>query len=101
MVLLRRKGSARRFFGPPNATDVWSVKKVKPGSMVHLTEKRVELAVGAITYSSRAGENVLDLFGGSGSTLIGCQKTGRRCFMMETDRLYADVIVQPWKQFTG
>jgi len=96
-----REGAGHHFFGPPNATDVWSVKKVNPASMIHLTEKPVELAVRAIEYSSRAGENVLDLFGGSGSTLIGCEKTGRRCFMMELDPLYADVIVQRYEQFTG
>ena len=96
-----REGAGHEFFGPNNATDVWSVKKVNPASMIHLTEKPVELAVRAIEYSSRPGENILDLFGGSGSTLIGCEKTGRRAFLMELDTLYADVIVQRWEQFTG
>jgi DNA modification methylase len=96
-----REGAGHEFFGPNNATDVWSVKKVNPASMIHLTEKPVELAVRAIEYSSRPGENVLDLFGGSGSTLIGCEKTGRRCFVMELDPLYSDVIVQRYEQFTG
>ena len=49
----------------------------------------------------RPGEHVLDLFGGSGSTLIACEQTGRRCFMMELDPLYADVIVTRWEKFTG
>jgi DNA modification methylase len=96
-----REGAGHEFFGPNNATDVWSVKKVNPASMIHLTEKPVELAVRSIEYSSRPGENVLDLFGGSGSTLIACEKTGRRCFTMELDPLYADVIVQRYEQFTG
>ncbi|MBL7133992.1 MAG: ParB N-terminal domain-containing protein [Phycisphaerae bacterium] len=96
-----REGAGHHFFGPPNATDVWAVKKVNPASMIHLTEKPVELAVRAIEYSSRAGENVADFFGGSGSTLIACEKTGRRCYTMELDALYADVIVQRWEQFTG
>ena len=61
--------------------------------MVHLTEKPVELAVRAMQYSSRAGENVLDLFGGSGSTLIAAEQTGRKAFLMELDPLYCDVIV--------
>ena len=52
-------------------------------SMVHLTEKPVELAVRAIQYGSRSSENVLDLFGGSGSTLIAAQQTGRRAYLME------------------
>ena len=61
----------------------------------------LELAVRAMQYSSRTGENVLDLFGGSGSTLIAAQQTGRRAFLMELDSLYCDVIVQRWEKFTG
>jgi DNA modification methylase len=96
-----REGAAHVFLGPNNATDVWSVKKINPQNMVHLTEKPVELAIRAMQYSSRAGENVLDLFGGSGSTLIGAEQTGRRCFIMELDPLYCDVIVQRFEKFTG
>ena len=88
-----REGAAHQFFGPSNATDVWSVKKVNPQNMVHLTEKPVELAVRAMQYSSRPDENVLDLFGGSGSTLIAAEQTGRRCFLLELDPLYCDVMV--------
>lgn len=69
--------------------------------MVHLTEKPVELAVRAIQYSSHEGENVLDLFGGSGSTLIAAEQTGRKAFLMELDTLYADVIVTRYENFTG
>jgi len=65
-----RLGAGHQFFGPNNATDLWAVKKVNPQSMIHLTEKPVELAVRAIQYSSKPSENVLELFGGSGSTLI-------------------------------
>ncbi|RLS53462.1 MAG: chromosome partitioning protein ParB [Planctomycetota bacterium] len=96
-----KEGAAHQFLGPNNATDLWHVKKVNPQSMVHLTEKPVELAVRALQYSSRTGENILDLFGGSGSTLIGAQQTGRRAFLMELDPLYCDVIVQRWERFTG
>lgn len=96
-----REGAAHRFFGPTNVPDVWSVKKVNPQSMVHLTEKPVELAARAIQYSSQPGENVLDLFGGSGSTLIACEQQGRRAFLMELDPLYCDVIVERWEKFTG
>jgi DNA modification methylase len=94
-------GAAHQFFGPNNATDLWAIKKVNPQSMIHLTEKPVELASRAIEYSSKRGENVLDLFGGSGSTLIGAEQTGRKAFLMELDPLYADVIVQRYEQFTG
>jgi len=96
-----KEGAGHNFYGPNNATDLWHVKKVNPQAMVHLTEKPVELAVRSIQYSSLPGENVLDLFGGSGSTLIGCQQTGRRAYLMELDPLYCDVIVQRWEQFTG
>ncbi|HEY3835610.1 MAG TPA: DNA methyltransferase [Bryobacteraceae bacterium] len=96
-----REGAAHRFFGPANATDLWAVKKVNPQNMVHLTEKPVELAVRALRNSSKPGEHVLDLFGGSGSTLIAAEQTGRKAFLMELDALYCDVIVQRWEQFTG
>lgn len=96
-----REGGAHQFFGPKNTTDVWSVKKVNPQNMVHLTEKPVELAARALAYSSKSGENVLDLFGGSGSTLIAAERSGRQAFVMELDALYCDVIVQRWERHTG
>jgi DNA modification methylase len=94
-----KEGAAHRFFGPNNATDLWHIKKVNPQSMIHLTEKPVALAVQAIQFSSQRGENVLDLFGGSGSTLMGCEQTGRRAFLMELDELYTDVIRRRWAEF--
>ncbi len=96
-----KEGAAHVFLGPSNVPDVWSVRKISPNAMTHLTEKPVELAVRAIQYSSRPGENVLDLFGGSGSTLIAAEQTGRHAYLMEIDLLYADVIVQRWEKFTG
>ncbi len=96
-----KKGAGHSFHGPNNATDLWHVKKVNPQSMVHLTEKPVELAVRAIEYSSKPGERVLDLFRGSGSTLIGCEQTDRRGLLMEIDEAYCDVIVNRWEDFTG
>src|SRR5262245_45933950 len=96
-----KEGGAHQFFGPNNATDLWRVKKVNPQNMIHLTEKPVELAVRAIEYSSRPGEHVLDLFGGSGSTLIAAQQTGRLAFLMELDPLYCDVVVQRFIGFVG
>jgi DNA modification methylase len=96
-----REGKAHTYLGPNNVTDVWNVTKVPSQKMVHLTEKPVELALRAMQYSSRPGEHVLDLFGGSGSTLIGAEQTGRKAFLIELDPLYCDVIVQRWEQFTG
>ena len=78
-----KEGAAHRFFGPNNVTDVWPVKKVAGVHMVHLTEKPVELALRAVNFSSLPGENVLDLFGGSGSTMIACEQTGRSAYLME------------------
>jgi DNA modification methylase len=97
-----REGAAH-WFNPEikNAVDVWSVKKINPQSMVHLTEKPAELAVRAMTFSSKPGENVLDHFGGSGSTLIGAEQTGRKAFLMELDQAYCDVIVKRFEEFTG
>jgi DNA modification methylase len=96
-----REGAGHRYFGPNNATDTWSIKKMSSSQTVHLTEKPVELAVRAMQYSSLQGENVLDLFGGSGSTLIGAEQCGRKAYLMELDPLYADVIVDRYQRFTG
>jgi len=96
-----KEGAGHKYYGPNNDTDLWHVKKVSPQAMVHLTEKPVELAARAIKNSSLPGQNVLDLFGGSGSTLIAAEQTGRRAFLMELDPPYCDVIVNRWEQFTG
>lgn len=96
-----REGAAHQFFGPNNIPDVWPIKKINPNAMQHLTEKPCELASRAISYSSQQGENILDLFGGSGSTLIAAEQTGRRCYMMELDPAYTDLIVARYEQFTG
>ena len=96
-----KEGAAHRFYGPNNVPDLWHVKKINPQQMQHLTQKPVELAVRALQYSSVPGERVLDLFGGSGSTLIAAQQTGRRAFLMELDPLYADLIVDRYQRFTG
>jgi DNA modification methylase len=96
-----KEGAAHQFFGPNNVPDLWDVKKLHCSRMVHLTEKPVELAVRAIQYSSKPGENVLEIFGGSGSTLIACEQTERKCYCIELDELYCDVIVRRWEEFTG
>jgi DNA modification methylase len=87
--------------GPSLPSDVWSVKKVNCQKMVHLTEKPVELAARAMRFSSRPGESVLDLFGGSGSTLIAAEQNERRARLMEIDPPYCDVIVTRWEKLTG
>jgi DNA modification methylase len=96
-----RLGAAHQFFGPNNVGDLWHVKKVTPAHMEHLTQKPTELAVRALEFSSRPGENVLDLFAGSGSTLIAAEQLGRIAYLMEIDPLYCDLIVKRWEAFTG
>jgi DNA modification methylase len=70
-------------------------------SDLHPTMKPVNLVQRMIEWSSSAGEVVLDLFGGSGSTMIACEKTGRKSRLMELDPKYCDVIVKRWEDFTG
>jgi len=67
----------------------------------HPTAKPVELCERAIRYSSENADIVLDLFGGSGATLIAAEKSARKCYMMELDPIYVDVIVKRWEDFTG
>ena len=80
---------------------VWKVDKDGSSSYVHPTQKPVALPEEAIDKTTRQGNSVLDLFGGSGSTLIACEKTNRYCRMMELDPKYCDVIVKRWQDFTG
>lgn len=91
----------------PYEGDVWNISVAgNPSFMTrvgisHNTEKPVELAARAIEYSSLAGENILDLFGGSGSTLIAAEQIGRKAYLMELDMPYCDVIVARYEKFTG
>lgn len=68
---------------------------------VHPTQKPVELAITALENSSLPGEVVVDFFGGSGTTLMGAEATGRHARLMELDPHYVDVIVKRWEDFTG
>lgn len=63
--------------------------------------KPISLVSRAIINSSDAGTGILDLFGGSGSTLIACEQTGRVCYMMELSPHYVDVIIRRWQTLTG
>lgn len=80
---------------------VWKVGKDGAAEYAHPTQKPVALAEEAIDKTTRKGATVLDLFGGSGSTLIACEKTGREARLMELDPKYCDVIVTRWQNFTG
>lgn len=80
---------------------VWQVNRMKGLNMVHPTQKPIELCERGIVNSTKHGEIILDLFGGSGSTLVACEKTDRKCFMMELDPIYCGVILDRWQKFTG
>ena len=80
--------------------DVWDFDRPKV-SAEHPTMKPVPLVGRAISNSSNMNDAVLDLFGGSGTTLIACEELKRKCFMSELDPRYADVIINRWENFTG
>lgn len=80
---------------------VWKVSKDGATEYLHPTQKPVALAEEALDKTTKPGWLVLDLFGGSGSTLIACEKTGRHARLMELDPKYVDVIVRRWQEFTG
>lgn len=85
--------------GDRTETEVWSIPRPLKSEM-HPTMKPVELMARAVQNSSLPGDVVLDLFGGSGSTLIACEQTGRRCCMMEFEPAYCDVIIHRWEAAT-
>lgn len=93
------KGGAWR--GGKAQSDVWSMSRGDTGAYVHPTQKPVELIQRALENSSKGGDTVLDIFGGSGSTLIACEKTGRNARLMELDPKYCDVIIKRWQNYTG
>lgn len=81
-----------------NESDLWEIKK--DHNYVHPTQKPVALSVRAFSNHIKL-TNVLDLFGGSGSTLIGAEQTGRKAYLMELDPKYVDVTIKRWQDFTG
>lgn len=95
-----REGIDHFWCGARDQGDVWHVKKPAKNDL-HPTMKPVELVERAIRNSSKTKDLVLDPFGGSGSTLIACEKTGRRARLIELDPKYADVIVKRWEEFSG
>jgi DNA modification methylase len=99
LALFCAKGSPK--FRGSRGMAVWQVSKDAAASYVHPTQKPVALAERALADFSDKRAVVLDLFGGSGSTLIACEKTGRQARLMELDPRYCDVIVKRWQQFTG
>ncbi len=95
-----RDGTDHYWCGARDQGDVWQIRKPQKNDL-HPTMKPVELVERAVCNSSKTRDIVLDPFGGSGSTLIACEKSGRRARLIELDPKYVDVIVRRWQQFTG
>lgn len=87
--------------GEKEYQDVWRIQRKMGKDEEHATKKPIELCERAIRHGSKYKDNILDLFGGSGSTLIASEKNNRDCFMMELDEKYCDVIIKRWEQYTG
>ena len=94
------EGATRHWCGDRDQGDVWNIKKPQKNDL-HPTMKPVELVERAMRNSSRPGNVVLDPFGGSGTTLIAAEKSGRVARLIELDPKYVDVIVRRWEEFTG
>ena len=93
------------FTNADESNNVWNIEitkgQEKENAGGHATPKPIELCSRAIKSSSRENENVLDVFGGSGSTLIACEQNNRNCYVMELEPKWVDVIIQRWENFTG
>jgi site-specific DNA-methyltransferase (adenine-specific) len=94
------KEGGHKFYSKGSEVSVWEIDKPHKSDL-HPTMKPIELCSRAIHNSTLINENVLDLFGGSGSTLIACEQLQRKCYMMELDPHYCDVIIKRWEDFTG
>jgi DNA modification methylase len=95
-----KPGAAHNWNGDRKQTTTWEIDRPSRSSD-HPTMKPIELCAKAINNSSRSDDIVLDPFGGSGSTLIAAEQTGRTCYTMELDPVYCDVIIRRWEELTG
>jgi DNA modification methylase len=91
---------AHAWCGGRDQGTIWNIDKPRVNEL-HPTHKPVELIERALENSSQTGDSVLDLCGGSGSTLIACEKSMRQARLMELDPKYVDVIVERWQDFSG
>lgn len=94
----KKKAGERTVNGKPN---IWRYSRENSNDRVHNAQKPLAMVEFAIKNSCDKGENVLDLFGGSGTTLIASEETDRTCYMMELDPKYCDVIIKRWETLTG
>jgi len=94
-----REGTDHFWCGARNQGDVWFINKPQ-ANVLHPTQKPVELVERAIQNSSKSRDTVLDIFGGSGTTLFACEKHGRQARLVELEPKYVDVVVRRWQQYT-
>ena len=90
-----------RYYGGRAQTDIWCVPREDRHAYEHTPQKPVELIERAIENSSQAGETVLDMCVGSGTTVIAAERTGRRCLAMEIDPRFCEVVIRRWEALTG
>jgi DNA modification methylase len=95
-----REGASHHWCGDRDQGNVWTIPR-PADSELHPTMKPLELVERAIGNSSKPGDTVLDLFLGSGTTLIAAERTGRVCYAMELEPAYVDVAVRRWEAFSG
>jgi site-specific DNA-methyltransferase (adenine-specific) len=95
------KNGAHKWYGPDNETTLWQVERDSKINYIHPTQKPIEIACRGIKNSSKRGDIVLDLFLGSGTTLIAAQALSRRCYGIEMEPHYCDAIVKRYVQRVG
>ena len=99
-LLLVRASKPPKWNGPTNEVSVWDCARARSNEF-HPTQKPVELGERAINNQTDSGDAVLDLYGGSGATILAAENTGRTAYLMELSPAYCDVIIKRWEQFTG
>ena len=95
------KKGKHAYYGDRSDYDVWEVDRKDASKYVHPTEKPDWLVMQALKNSTKYRDNVIDLFGGSGSCLMACEKLGRKAFIMELDPRFVDVIIHRWEKSTN
>jgi len=96
-----REGSTGHWVGDRKQTTLWSIDKPRKSETGHSTQKPIECMKRPLENNSVPGDAIYEPFSGSGTTLIACELTSRRCFAMELDALYVDMAVRRWQKFTG
>lgn len=94
-VLKTNQGGEKEYY------DIWHIQRKMGSDKDHATKKPIELVERSLNHSTNKNDLVVDLFGGSGSTLIACEKLSRKCYMMELDPKYVQVILERYNKFTG